>query len=67
MKFYLNNNTRFVGINKIFEANYGKVNGGKNPNVKGTGRANPYPRSNNAHRGKGRGVRGMGLEGSSKV
>ena len=34
-----NNNTRPIGIKKISEANYDKVNGGKNSNAKGTARA----------------------------
>nr|XP_011465075.1 PREDICTED: uncharacterized protein LOC105351668 [Fragaria vesca subsp. vesca] len=56
----LNNNVRAEGTKKIPEANYGKVKGGKNPKVKGVGRADPYPRGNNAPRGKGKGAHGMG-------
>ena len=67
MKFFLNNNTRPVGIKKIPEANYGKVNGGKNPNPKGTGCVNPYSRNSNARRNRGREGRGIGHGGSSKV
>ena len=63
----LNNNARPLGIKKIFKANYGKVNGGKNPNAKGTGRADPYPCGNNARRSRGRGGRRMRRGGSSKV
>ncbi|XP_061998118.1 uncharacterized protein LOC133715594 [Rosa rugosa] len=63
----LNNNARPVGTKKIPEANYGKVKGGKNPNAKGVGRADPYPRGNNAPRGKGRGGRDMGRGGPPNV
>ena len=63
----LNNNAKPVGIKKILEVNYGKMNSGKNPNAKGAGCADPYPRDNNAQRGKGRGGRGIGRGGSSKV
>ena len=62
-----NNNVRPVGIKKIFKANYGKVNGGKNPNAKGTRLADLYPRGNNARRSRGLGGRGMGRGDSSKV
>ncbi|XP_062017977.1 uncharacterized protein LOC133734357 [Rosa rugosa] len=63
----LNNNARPVGTKKIPEANYGKVKGGKNPNAKGVGRADPYPRGNNAPRGKGHGGRDMGRGGPPNV
>ena len=63
----MNNNARPVGTKRILEANYGKMNSRKNPNAKGTGRANPYPRGNNAQHGKGCGGRGMGRGGSSKI
>ncbi|KAM7496095.1 hypothetical protein LguiA_020509 [Lonicera macranthoides] len=63
----LNNNVRPVGTKKIPEANYGKMNSGKNPNARGVGRVDPYPRGNKAQRGKGRGSRGAGRGGSSKV
>ncbi|XP_062001924.1 uncharacterized protein LOC133719768 [Rosa rugosa] len=63
----LNNNVRPTGTKKIHEANYGKVKGGKNPNTKGVGRVYPYPRGNNAPRGKGRGGRDMGHGGPPNV
>jgi hypothetical protein len=56
----LNNNARPVGTKKIPEANYGKMKSGQNPKAKGVGRADPYPRGNNAPRGKGHGGRSMG-------
>ena len=64
---HLNNNARPVGIKKILEVNYGKMNSGKNPNAKGVGHTDLYPRGNHARRGKGRGGRGMGRDGASKV
>ena len=67
MKFYLNNKTRPVGIKKILEANYGKVNGGKNPNAKRSRRPNPYPRGSNARRSREREGRGIGRGGFFKV
>ena len=55
----LNNNVRPVGTKKIPEANYGKMKGGQNLRAKGVGCADPYPRGNNAPRGKGYGGRNM--------
>ncbi|CAH9097671.1 unnamed protein product [Cuscuta epithymum] len=72
----LNNNARPIGTKKIPEAHYGKMSGGKNPNVKGEGRTNPYSHGQNSQRGRGRGNRGgrggrggrgMARGGSSKV
>ncbi|XP_062024846.1 uncharacterized protein LOC133740932 [Rosa rugosa] len=63
----LNNNARPVGTKKIPEANYGKVKGGKNLNTNGVGRADPYPRGNNAPCGKGCGGRDMGRGGPPNV
>ncbi|KAM7524985.1 hypothetical protein LguiA_014887 [Lonicera macranthoides] len=56
-----------VGTKKVPEVNYGKMNSGNNPNAKGVGRADPYPRGNKAQRGKGHGSHGAGRGGSSKV
>ncbi|KAL6500834.1 hypothetical protein OROGR_027342 [Orobanche gracilis] len=49
---------------KVPEANYGKVKGGKKPNVQGTGHGNPNPHRGKGYSGRGRG-RGRG--GSSNV
>ncbi|ONK69950.1 uncharacterized protein A4U43_C05F28650 [Asparagus officinalis] len=56
----LNNNTRPARTKKIPEANYGKMNSGKNPKAKGMGRADPSQRGNNAPRGRGHWGRGRG-------
>ncbi|XP_050369205.1 uncharacterized protein LOC126787347 [Argentina anserina] len=56
----LNNNVRPIATKKIPEASYGKTKDGKNPKVKGTGRADPYTHGGNTLRGKGYGGRGMG-------
>lgn len=70
----VNNNTRAVGKKKIPEANYGKVNRGKNPKEKRARHADshsrdPYSRGDNTSRGRGhRGHnRGRGRGGPSNV
>ncbi|KAM5577977.1 hypothetical protein ABKV19_008342 [Rosa sericea] len=62
----LDNNTRPTGTKKIPEANYGKMKGEKNSNAKGFGRVDPYPRGNNAPRGKGRGGGGNKVQMAPK-
>ncbi|XP_062023426.1 uncharacterized protein LOC133739662 [Rosa rugosa] len=57
-KILLNNNARPTRTKKIPEANYGKMKGGNNSNARGFRRADPYPRGNNAPRGKGHGDHG---------
>ncbi|XP_050369006.1 uncharacterized protein LOC126787120 [Argentina anserina] len=61
----LNNNVRPIGTKKIPEANYGKVKDGKNPKVKGIGRADPYTRGGNTPRGKGYGGRSSSGHGGT--
>ncbi|XP_062030418.1 uncharacterized protein LOC133746253 [Rosa rugosa] len=62
----LHNNARPTGTKKIPEANYGKIKGGKNSNAKRFERADPYPRGNNAPRGKGRGGDGNKVQKAPK-
>ncbi|KAL6584983.1 hypothetical protein OROMI_004272 [Orobanche minor] len=60
----VSNNARPVETMKVPEANYGKVKGGKNPNIQGTGHDNPKPQSRKGHSGQ---RRGRGHGGSSNV
>ncbi|KAL6543468.1 hypothetical protein OROHE_010090 [Orobanche hederae] len=51
----VNHNAKPAGIKKVLEANYGKVKGGKKPNVQGTGHSNPKPQRGKGHSDRGRG------------
>ncbi|KAL6532223.1 hypothetical protein OROGR_014193 [Orobanche gracilis] len=59
----MSNNARPAGTKKVPETNYGKVKGGKNPNVHGTDHGNPKPRGK-GHSGRGHG-RGRGDSSNS--
>ncbi|ONK77543.1 uncharacterized protein A4U43_C02F7670 [Asparagus officinalis] len=56
----LNNNARPTRTKKIPEANYGRMNSGKNPKAKGMGHVDPSQRGNNASRCRGHGGHGRG-------
>ena len=56
----LNNNARPAGTKKVPEANYGTETSGKNPKVRGRGRADHNPRGRFAPRGRGHGGRSTG-------